>query len=52
MAKPPKKSEIEDIPTEADIRRGDAVLKQMLQTKPKPHKEMVRRKAGKSERVK
>jgi hypothetical protein len=40
MAKKPK-VEIEDVPTEADIARGDAVLKRMLQTKPKPHKEMV-----------
>lgn len=33
--------EIENVPTEADIKRGDEVLKRMLQTKPKPHKEMV-----------
>lgn len=44
--------EIEEVPTEADIKRGDEVLKRMLQTKPKPHKEMVgkskapRRKSG------
>lgn len=39
--KPIKQVEIEDVPTEADIKRGDEVLKRMLQTKPKPHKEMV-----------
>lgn len=44
MSKAPKKIEVEDVPTvptDADIARGDAVLKRMLQTKPKPHKEMV-----------
>ncbi len=40
MAKTPKKDEIEDVPTEADIRRGDDVLRRMLKTKPKPHKDM------------
>ncbi len=40
MAKKPK-IEVEDVPSEVDIARGDAVLKRMLQTKPKPHKEMV-----------
>ena len=42
MAKTPKKKqEIEDIPTEDDIKRGDEILKRMLQSKPKPHKDMV-----------
>lgn len=42
MAKAPKKkSEIEDVPTEDDIKRGDEILKRMLQSKPKPHKDMV-----------
>lgn len=41
MAKTPKKIEIEDVPTEADIKRGDEILKRMLQSKPKPHKEMI-----------
>ena len=40
MAKKPQ-IKVEDVPTEADIALGDAVLKRMLQTKPKPHKEMV-----------
>ena len=35
------KVEIEDIPTAADMARGDEVLKKMLQTKPKVHKDMV-----------
>ena len=33
--------EIKDVPTEDDIKRGDEMLKRMLQSKPKPHKEMV-----------
>jgi hypothetical protein len=37
MARTPKKQEIE-----ADPKRGDAILKRMLQTKPKPHKEMLK----------
>lgn len=37
----PKRVDIEEVPTEADIKRGDEVLKRMLQTKPKPHKEMI-----------
>ena len=41
MPKIPKKLNIEDVPTADDIKRGDAVLKKMLQTKPKPHKDMV-----------
>jgi hypothetical protein len=36
MAKPPE-TEIE-----IDPRRGDAILKRMLQTKPKTHDEMVK----------
>lgn len=41
MAKVPKKSKIEDVPTEDDIKRGDEILKRMLQSKPKQHKDMV-----------
>jgi hypothetical protein len=43
MAKVPrtKKNEIEDVPTEEDIKRGDEILKRMLQSKPKPQKSMV-----------
>lgn len=40
MVKKPK-VEIEDIPIAADIARGDQVLKKMLQTKPKPHKDIA-----------
>ena len=40
---------IEDIPTEADIAKGDETLKKMLQTKPRPHKDMVG-KAGKNDK--
>lgn len=31
---------------EGDPDRGDAILKRMLQSKPKPHKDMVKGKAG------
>jgi len=41
MAKTPKKQEIEDVPTEDDIKRGDEALKRMLQSEPKPHKKMI-----------
>lgn len=34
--KPPKKQE-----AEVDPKRGDALLKRMLQSKPKEHKEMI-----------
>jgi hypothetical protein len=34
---PPKKNEVPEV----DPERGDAILKRMLQTKPKPHKDMV-----------
>ena len=46
MTKKPKKIDFEDIsiPTEADIARGDHVLKKMLKTKPKQHKDMVGKK--------
>jgi hypothetical protein len=37
MAKTPKKQE----EPEVDPERGDAILKRMLQTTPKPHKDMV-----------
>jgi len=47
MVKSPKPP---DAP-EGDPKRGDAILKRMLQTKPKQHREMVeqRRAQGKSE---
>jgi len=45
MAKKPK-VEIEDVPTAADMARGDQTLKKMLQTKPKPHKDMVGKHLG------
>jgi hypothetical protein len=36
---------------EADPQRGDAILKRMLQSKPKPHKELVeRRRTGEPKR--
>jgi hypothetical protein len=40
-----KKSKVEDtdVPDAADIARGDEVLKKMLQTKPKQHKDMVKK---------
>lgn len=43
MAKKPefRVEDIEDIPAADDIARGDQTLKRMLQTKPKPHKDMV-----------
>jgi hypothetical protein len=37
MAKPPKHKE----EYEGDPKRGDAILKRMLQTKPKQHKDMI-----------
>jgi hypothetical protein len=37
MAKTPKKQE----EPEVDPVRGDAILKRMLQTKPKPHRDMI-----------
>lgn len=37
MAKIPKKQE----EPEVDPERGDAILKRMLQSKPKPHKDVV-----------
>ena len=49
MTKPPKKSD--SIP-EGDPKRGDEILKRMLQTKPKQHKDMVaERKAKKPRRA-
>ena len=47
MAKKPANVEIEEIPDAADIARGDEVLKKMLQTKPKQHKDMVKGKKSK-----
>jgi len=38
MAKSPKNQ-----PPEGDPVRGDAILKRMLQSKPKTHKEMIKR---------
>jgi hypothetical protein len=34
--------------TAGDPKRGDAILKRMLQSKPKPHKDMVAERKGKS----
>lgn len=43
---PPTKPRHPD-PTEVDPKRGDQLLKRMLQSKPKPHDQMVaERKAG------
>jgi hypothetical protein len=39
MSKPPKQKRDEE--PEVDPKRGDAILKRMLQTKPKQHKDMV-----------
>jgi hypothetical protein len=44
MVKPRKESG--DAP-QVDPKRGDALLKRMLQTKPKQHKEMLERRRGK-----
>jgi len=38
MARPPKSKSIEP---EGDPKRGDEILKRMLRTKPKPHKDMI-----------
>jgi len=47
LAKPPKNKQ--ETP-EVDPKRGDAILKRMLQTKPKQHKDMVaERKAQRAE---
>jgi hypothetical protein len=47
MAKSPR---IDQAP-EGDPKKGDAILKRMLQMKPKPHKEMVdERHKGKAQR--
>jgi hypothetical protein len=43
MAKAPKKSEA----LEGDPKRGDEILKRMLRTKPKQHKELVRERKAK-----
>ena len=40
MAKTPKMKAQTEAP-EGDPAEGDAILKRMLQSKPKPHKEMV-----------
>jgi hypothetical protein len=47
MAKPPKKQE--DHP-EGDPKRGDEILKRMLQTKPKQHKQLVKERKAKREK--
>jgi hypothetical protein len=44
MTKTPKKEE--DQP-EGDPKRGDEILKRMLQTKPKQHKELVKERKAK-----
>jgi hypothetical protein len=45
MAKAPKKPEV----VEVDPKRGDAILKRMLQTKPKQHKDMVAERTAKAD---
>ncbi len=53
MPKTPKKDDVENVPTESDIKRGDEILKRMLQSKPKPHKDMIgKTKAGQKVRGK
>ena len=46
MVKAPKKEEME-----GDPKRGDEILRRMLQTKPKPHKDVVAERKGKRERA-
>jgi hypothetical protein len=48
MIKPPKKQE----EPEVDPERGDAILKRMLQTKPKQHKDMVAERKAKRDKAK
>jgi hypothetical protein len=45
MVKPPKQKN--DLP-EGDPKRGDEILKRMLQTKPKPHDQIVAERKAKS----
>lgn len=47
-SKKPRIADVKDVPTEADMKRGDEILKRMLQTKPKPHKDMVGKTGGKA----
>jgi hypothetical protein len=47
MAKPPKRPEA----PEGDPKRGDAILKRMLETKPKPHKDMVAERKAKQDKA-
>ena len=48
MAKTPKKQE----EPEADPKRGDVILKRMLQSKPKQHKDLVAERKAKREQKK
>jgi hypothetical protein len=48
MANEPKNQE----PVEGDPERGDAILRRMLKSKPKPHKEAVAERKAKRKKVK
>jgi hypothetical protein len=48
MTKTPRKPEA----PEGDPKRGDEILKRMLQTKPKQHKELVKESKAKQETTK
>jgi hypothetical protein len=45
-----KKSPKQDAGVEGDPKRGDEILKRMLKTKPKQHKELVKERKAKRER--
>jgi len=49
MVKPPPRKPRHPEPTEVDPKRGDAILKRMLQSKPAPHKDMVAERKAKRE---
>jgi hypothetical protein len=50
MATSPPRKPRHPEPTEVDPKRGDALLKRMLQTKPKPHQDMMAERKGKQGR--
>lgn len=41
------KSPKKEVSPEGDPKRGDEILKRMLQTKPKPHNQMIAERQGK-----
>ncbi|NJM33470.1 MAG: hypothetical protein HC850_00860 [Rhodomicrobium sp.] len=45
-----KKSQNESSAPEGDPERGDAILRRMLKSKPKPHKDMKKKKANERQR--